>query len=717
MLSLSSQLEQSLGHAGFLGAYRRYWTQGDVVQREAARAKAAEAIKALNALSALPAGRDLPPTSLREIGALTERFKTAAETADIALRDAPGAGAVPPAELDLIYATLKVEVARLRQLASQARIDQVAQIFDFGQIIVAAALIVLVFGLLAVASLIRTGISIPLNALHRSLSLAVHGNVRHKLWGIERSDEVGAIARAADQLRTRLAQTPDMSAAVQSGEVRIALDGPAAALFEKVVSEVEAASGVLRTAANDAMKAGGEGRTQLFAAAQKISTAAGDLSGLAASARSEVRSAAGVLEEAGRDVQARGLEAAEDLSALTQRLAGVGEALRAEAGQLGERALLSLSDLAETTNGLKQLSQSAHIERLDVAHLTEELKTRLALSLAEFRAALPVPVPATDTPQAPSTERAQLDAMLGRVEAMLTQAMSAFVAEARASAAAVTDAAKAGEVRAEASERRLGMALDAVARAGRMLAEDSATLKDAAQKLQTGSAVVPGAATAVAIPGAEALPALLERLTAATATLESMSLAIAGPLGLFEDIQAQAALGGPAQAETTAMALSNKPFAPRGTGGKLPIAPADMLARLGSIAEEVRAAAVVRAGQDAADGDTPCADDLRTAPAALEPAPVETLEGAAKDILRLADVIAELESRIEVIAQRASDALALSADGPGAPTELSVGQAAQLDAQTDEAIQTLFQSIERLNNIASALARAGDAERDRRYGD
>jgi hypothetical protein len=51
--------------------------------------------------------------------------------------------------------------------------------------------------------------------------------------------------------------------------------------------------------------------------------------------------------------------------------------------------------------------------------------------------------------------------------------------------------------------------------------------------------------------------------------------------------------------------------------------------------------------------------------------------------------------------------------GAGSPAELRE-RAFVADMRTDQAIQTVFESIERLNNVAAALARAGDAERQRR---
>ncbi len=90
-----------------------------------------------------------------------------------------------------------------------------------------------------------------------------------------------------------------------------------------------------------------------------------------------------------------------------------------------------------------------------------------------------------------------------------------------------------------------------------------------------------------------------------------------------------------------------------------------------------------------------------------------SFESANADVEVLAGFVAKLEARAEVLSEQAA-ARRLDDDlDVASPAELRE-KAFAADLRTDSAIQTVFESIERLNNIAAALARAGDAERQRR---
>jgi hypothetical protein len=90
-----------------------------------------------------------------------------------------------------------------------------------------------------------------------------------------------------------------------------------------------------------------------------------------------------------------------------------------------------------------------------------------------------------------------------------------------------------------------------------------------------------------------------------------------------------------------------------------------------------------------------------------------SLETATADVEALATLVAKLEARAEVLSEQAVSRRFEDASNRGSPAEFTE-KAFAADRRTDGAIQTVFEAIERLNNIAAALARAGDAERQRR---
>lgn len=106
-------------------------------------------------------------------------------------------------------------------------------------------------------------------------------------------------------------------------------------------------------------------------------------------------------------------------------------------------------------------------------------------------------------------------------------------------------------------------------------------------------------------------------------------------------------------------------------------------------------------------------DGRRRERAAPMPASEVSIRTAAADITALAQSIVELEARAEQLSRAAvAERFSELADSLS-PSE-AVDDTHASEGTTDGAIRTLFESIDRLNNVAAALARAGDADRQRR---
>jgi len=91
----------------------------------------------------------------------------------------------------------------------------------------------------------------------------------------------------------------------------------------------------------------------------------------------------------------------------------------------------------------------------------------------------------------------------------------------------------------------------------------------------------------------------------------------------------------------------------------------------------------------------------------------DAFDAAAVDIVALNDSIAQLEARAEKLSRAAVAARFDIVSDTLSPVERTT-TARVVEQNTDGVIRTVFEAIERLNNIAAALARAGDAERQRK---
>jgi HAMP domain-containing protein len=91
--------------------------------------------------------------------------------------------------------------AQLASGAPEAPLAPLANVLLWGQGAAIAALSSLTVGLFALAWFLRSRVAAPLEALRRSLAAAAAGALAESVSGVERGDEIGATARAAERLR------------------------------------------------------------------------------------------------------------------------------------------------------------------------------------------------------------------------------------------------------------------------------------------------------------------------------------------------------------------------------------------------------------------------------------------------------------------------------------------------------------------------------------
>lgn len=703
-------LEGALGYAGFLAAHRRLRDDPGAAQEMAKNMDAARA--------ALARLNGFPPEALRELQGIVVAYDAALQSAQ--------AGYPTAQSLDALYASLRIEAARLRQGALTARMDALAGMTAWAQWAALSALGLLAIGFLIMAWLFSGRVSAPLNQLRASMTAMGRDPAAGPVWGTDRKDEIGALARAAEKLRKALVETPVLPNVGPGQTLKLKLDGPSGALFDRLVQDIAQAAAQLEAA-------GGAGREQLAAAAQRLNATSADLSGFVQGARAEVREAAGGIGSAAGAVQER-------LQATLDGVAAAAESLRAAA-----------ADARSNQAAVKQFTQSASGQTTEAVALLQGAGQTLGQALAAMETRM-------------SDALTSVSALTDRLGA----SAAALNASAEDSARRLASAAKDMEGRSKEAELRLGLALDQAGQQARAQAQESAALKTAlAQALDDIRQARSGLEAAHGSPGSTDLGPILN----AVQDLQSLLVQRAGsPSDTAPD-----------SPERTAMAAA-KSFKPTGPA-RLPIAAADMLARLGSIAAEVRAAAghdltglrgIADELADALSAPAPTTDwasyaaaleaeagslsaelapihasvaktveGLRAGAAgkpsgraamaqlvallmadiaaadAFAPPPLpatpqsaaDALDAAAQDLQRIGELLADLELRAESLAQSAALGVPEGKDG------IVVADAARADQKTNEAIVAVMESIERLNNIAGALSRAGDFQAHRKAGE
>jgi HAMP domain-containing protein len=192
------RLDRALGYDGFLRTYRAFLAAGDRSQGAELRRLADDADISLSLFTRAGTNeRD------RDTAASLRRLEAPFRRAALFAAGTAGAsdGLVPSAQLERDYALLRDRIAAAAEDANIERIEGLAQALVWVQATSVGALSLVSIVLFALAWFLRERLIAPLEALRRSVMAAAGGAVSDPLWGLERKDEMGAIARAADRLR------------------------------------------------------------------------------------------------------------------------------------------------------------------------------------------------------------------------------------------------------------------------------------------------------------------------------------------------------------------------------------------------------------------------------------------------------------------------------------------------------------------------------------
>ncbi len=236
------KLRSAWGYGGFLGFAQEYILHHDASGFSGAK----ENIRTAKEFVAnLPEG--MTEEARRELASMSALFETVLQKIDTPA--GPSQTEFSPADLAPLYAVLPVLDARLAAGNATARLDaqKDAQFWSmlltlaaWGSLITAAACIV---GLYLV---LRDKRSAPLLALAQSIQNMAHGDMRTAIWGIERQDSIGEVARAVDIARYHFSHLPDISVLSEQGPVRMRFEGGSRSLFEAMMKAMSADSGNIR---------------------------------------------------------------------------------------------------------------------------------------------------------------------------------------------------------------------------------------------------------------------------------------------------------------------------------------------------------------------------------------------------------------------------------------------------------------------------------------
>jgi predicted component of type VI protein secretion system len=115
--------------------------------------------------------------------------------------------------------------------------------------------------------------SAPMRALAQSIQNMARGDMRTAIWGTERQDMIGELARAMDIARYHFSHMPDVSLLSEQGPVRLRFEGGARSLFEAMMKAISSDSENIRSqssALTDVVKQQKESLTALSSKVESI---------------------------------------------------------------------------------------------------------------------------------------------------------------------------------------------------------------------------------------------------------------------------------------------------------------------------------------------------------------------------------------------------------------------------------------------------------------
>jgi methyl-accepting chemotaxis protein len=228
---MSGRLRRSLGYGGFLGFAQTFVGTHDATALTDMKAqlKAAKEI-----YDRLP--EKIPTETRRDLQSIIGMFQAVMDRAERATAN-PDVS-FSNADLMPLYAALPIMDARVENAAATSRLAAQAQLQFWAMLLTLvawASLIIASAMAVNVYLALRDRNSAPLRALTQSVKNMAHGDMRTSIWGMERQDTIGELARAVDQARYHFSQLPDIALLSDSGPVRMRFEGQAKSMFEAMM--------------------------------------------------------------------------------------------------------------------------------------------------------------------------------------------------------------------------------------------------------------------------------------------------------------------------------------------------------------------------------------------------------------------------------------------------------------------------------------------------
>jgi HAMP domain-containing protein len=238
------RLRRILGYGGFLGLAQNYASHHDASGFADMKAD----IKSADDIVAhLP---EKTPAEVRhDLTAIVASFDTALQKINAPANEQ---NEFVSADLMPLYAAVPVLDERVASANAETRLAAQNQMQFWGMLLTLVSWASLIIASACAAGIyltLRDKQSAPMRALAQSIQNMARGDMRTAIWGTERQDMIGELARAVDTARYHFSHLPDLSLLSEQGPVRMRFEGGSRSRADFVVERRrEAATGIHRHA-------------------------------------------------------------------------------------------------------------------------------------------------------------------------------------------------------------------------------------------------------------------------------------------------------------------------------------------------------------------------------------------------------------------------------------------------------------------------------------
>lgn len=392
---IGDKLRRALGYSGLTSLLQNYATTHDAALLPDMKAQ----IKIVNDL--ISHSPEKTPTGMRrDLQAIAQIFESTVERA--LKSSADPSQSFSASDMVPIYATLPVLDSRIAATAAVNRLSAQSELQFWSML-----LTLVCWCSLIIASALAVGIylslcdrnSAPLRGLAQSIKNMAHGDLTTPIWGMERSDMVGELARTVDMARYHFNQLPDMSLLSDKGPVRIRFEGGTKSMFEAMMQLITRDSEQVRQQATTLTEAVMKQQQVISQMSAQVETVLHNVLQRGQTGDAQVRQVVNDLVGSANALKHAQEHAADQLNRIVPFMQDRAQGISEIAQITGKQVSTVLQSLILTERGLKNSAAQSEVAITKLSSTADDLGSRLFGAINLLQASGKVLAETTETTQ------------------------------------------------------------------------------------------------------------------------------------------------------------------------------------------------------------------------------------------------------------------------------------------------------------------------------